>query len=111
MEVLKRAMCPRFHVDRSGIRLLCTYRGSGTEWLRESDVDRTKLGFQSAGMSDETSGVILNPDAIQALETYTIALIKGSAWEDNAQRGLVHRSPTPAVQQSPRVLLALDAIW
>jgi hypothetical protein len=27
LEVIDKAMCPRLHVDRVGIRLLCTYRG------------------------------------------------------------------------------------
>ena len=26
LEILIQAMCPRFHVDNTGIRLLCTYR-------------------------------------------------------------------------------------
>ncbi|MFM1751215.1 MAG: hypothetical protein RL119_177, partial [Actinomycetota bacterium] len=36
IEVLDRAMCPRFHVDRVGLRLLCTYLGPGTEYLDAS---------------------------------------------------------------------------
>ena len=26
-------MCPRFHTDHVGVRLICTYVGPGTEWL------------------------------------------------------------------------------
>ena len=28
--------CRRFHVDRTHLRLLCTYRGPGTEWLTDA---------------------------------------------------------------------------
>jgi hypothetical protein len=30
IHVLADTMCPRFHVDRVPVRLLCTYRGPGT---------------------------------------------------------------------------------
>ena len=36
LEVLSHAMCPKFHIDRTGIRLLCTYLGAATEWLDEA---------------------------------------------------------------------------
>ena len=29
LETISKAMCPRLHLDRVGIRLLCTYRGPG----------------------------------------------------------------------------------
>ena len=32
--------CRRFHIDHTHLRLLCTYRGPGTEWLPEGQVDR-----------------------------------------------------------------------
>ena len=38
-----------------------------------------------------------------------VALLKGSLWQGNAGRGIVHRSP--AVSQPPRILVALDAGW
>ncbi|TVP91991.1 MAG: DUF1826 domain-containing protein, partial [Pseudomonadaceae bacterium] len=34
LRVLDRAMCPRWHVDKVGIRLVTTYHGPGTEWLQ-----------------------------------------------------------------------------
>ena len=30
---LEKPMCPRFHVDRIPVRLLCTYGGPGSQWL------------------------------------------------------------------------------
>ena len=38
-----RAMCPGWHVDRVGIRLVCTYQGPGTQWLGDQNVDRRDL--------------------------------------------------------------------
>jgi hypothetical protein len=111
LEVLNRAMCPRFHVDHTGIRLLCTYRGPGTEWLEDTAADRSKLGPVSAGICDENSGIILNPAGIHRVEPYAITLLKGSRWQGNAGQGIVHRSPAVPADEAPRVVLALDTLW
>ncbi len=111
LEVLHRAMCPRFHVDHTGIRLLCTYRGPGTEWLEDRAADRSKLGPASAGMDDNHSGIILDAAGIHRVEPYSVALLKGSAWQGNTGRGIIHRSPAVSADTSPRVMLALDALW
>lgn len=111
LEVLGRAMCPRFHVDQTGIRLLCTYQGPGTEWLEDGAADRSKLGPVSAGVGDERSGIILDPAGIHHVEPYAIALLKGSGWQGNAGRGIIHRSPALREHAPLRVMLALDALW
>ena len=111
VEVVKVAMCPRFHVDRVGIRLLCTYRGPGTEWLDDRDVDRGLLGRRADGESDESSGLILDPNAVQEVPRFAMALLKGSMWQGNSERGVIHRSPAVTASESPRVLLAIDAFW
>lgn len=86
LEVLGRAMCPRFHVDRVGLRMLVTYRGPATEWLDEDG-------------------------AIGRAMPFDLVLLKGSLWPGNETRGAIHRSPAVPDGQAPRVLLALDAIW
>ena len=111
VEMLSQAMCPRFHVDRTGIRMLCTYRGPGTEWLADHAADRSRLGPLSAGMPDETSGLILDPAAIGSAPPFSIVLLKGSLWQGNAGRGAIHRSPAIPAREIPRILVALDAIW
>lgn len=111
LEVVAGAMCPRFHVDRVGIRMLCTYRGAGTEWLDDGDADRGLLGHRADGASDESSGLILDPKVVQVVPPFAIALLKGSLWQGNAERGIIHRSPVVTVTESPRVLLAIDAFW
>ena len=111
LEVIRRAMCPRFHVDRTGIRLLCTYRGPGTEWLEEGHADRTRMGHGAAGMEDENSGLILSRAGIGQVAPFSIAFLKGELWQGNDHRGAIHRSPAVPEQDAPRVLLALDAVW
>ncbi len=111
LEGLGRSMCPRFHVDHTGIRLLCTYRGPGTEWLEEEAADRARLGLPSVGICDDESGIMLDPAGVRRIEPYAIALLKGSKWQGNAGRGVIHRSPKVSAEAGPRVLLALDALW
>lgn len=111
LEVVGKAMCPRLHVDRVGIRLLCTYRGPGTGWVEDASVDRRFLGAASGGQPDETSGLLLAGHRIEAIAPFAVALLKGSLWQGNGGRGIVHRSPAVAAEQAPRVLLAMDAGW
>ncbi len=111
LEVIERAMCPRFHVDRVGLRMLCTYRGPGTEWLHEASADRSLLGSRAEGVDDERSGLIRDPGGIQAIAPFSVALLKGCLWQGNQGRGLVHRSPGIAPDHSPRALMAIDAVW
>jgi len=110
IEVLNTAMCPKFHVDKTGIRMLCTYQGQGTQWLDDEYADRTKLGMASGKLDDSQSGLILNLQAVHVVPTFAVALLKGSLWQGNHMRGIIHRSPS-VLDNSPRVLLAIDAIW
>lgn len=102
---LDHAMCPKFHFDAVTCRLVCTYGGTGTQWLEDAYVDRRKLGTGSGGLCDEASGLILDPDAVRTMPPYAIGLLKGSRWEGNELHGAVHRSPQIT---SPRLLLTLD---
>lgn len=110
LEVLRKPMCPRFHVDRVGIRMLCTYRGSGTEYLHGACADRNRLGL-AAGVDDAASGLILDAAGIHAMPLHAVTLIKGSAWPGNEKHGAIHRSPAVPAEHMPRIVLALDAIW
>ena len=109
LEVLNAAMCPKFHVDKTGIRLLCTYQGLGTQWLDDQYADRTKLGMASGKLDDGQSGLILNPKGVHEVPVFGIALLKGSLWQGNHMRGIIHRSP-PVSDNKPRVLVAMDAV-
>jgi hypothetical protein len=107
LQVLDRAMCPRFHIDKLGCRLVSTYQGPGTEWLRNSDVNRSKLGAGNMGLSDDASGLYSQAADIQQVNTGDIVLLKGEGWYGNEGLGAVHRSP--AVKQGEkRVVLTMD---
>ncbi len=99
IERLERAMCPRWHRDQTGIRLLCTYRGPGTEWLDDRRLHRLDLGEEATQLRPATG----------CAEAFDIVLLKGSAWPGNAARGAIHRSPVP--DTGTRYLLAIDALW
>jgi hypothetical protein len=111
LEVLHSAMCPRFHVDRTGIRLACAYLGSGTEWIDDRWVDRSRLGLGSNGLSDEASGLFDHRTTVEAAAPFDVVIFKGLLWQGNNERGAIHRSPAVVPGSGPRVLLVIDAVW
>lgn len=108
IRTLDKAMCPKFHVDYVTCRLVCTYGGVGTEWLEEAEIDRSKLGMGSLGLSDAQSGLYQDTNAIQTMPAFAIGLLKGSQWEGNENHGAVHRSPQLSAETPRRLLLTLD---
>ena len=94
--------CRRFHVDRTHLRLLCTYRGPGTEWLTDAQVDRVA---QINGAPND--GIIRFGEPSQ-FEPFWVGVMKGDAYPGNAGHGLVHRSPPIAGSGQTRVLFCLD---
>lgn len=101
LTTLERGMCPRFHVDRVGVRLLCTYAGPATEWLRNTDAARAGLG---------AAGEAQRPGArVQRLERFDVVLLKGEAWSGNEGNGIIHRSPAVPEGQR-RIVLSIDAV-
>lgn len=94
--------CRRFHADRTHLRLLCTYRGPGTQWLRDEQVDRTAL---TSGAPNERIVRVGQP---LPFEPFWVGILKGDAYPGNAGRGLVHRSPPIAGSGQTRVLFCLD---
>lgn len=105
---LDAPMCPRFHTDYVGVRLLTTYCGPGTEWLDEADVDRSRLGHRSGGEPDERSGLLRPGGVVRQVPEAAVALLKGEAWPGNEAHGVVHRSP--AVRGQKRILFSLDVL-
>ena len=105
---LQKPMCPRFHTDFVGLRLLTTYCGVGTEWLEHEQVDRDFLGHRSMDVPDARSGLLRPGAVVQQLPEFAVGLLKGDAWPGNHGRGIVHRSP--AARGEARILLSLDVI-
>lgn len=107
LTVLDRPMCPKFHVDKIPCRLVTTFVGCATQWLENNQINRTKLGAGSLGLTDEESGLFESSNQINQLVAGDVALLKGEGWFDNDGGGLVHRSPALQPSES-RLLLTLD---
>ena len=94
------AMCPGWHIDRTGIRLVSTYHGPGTHWLQNQDADRSNLRenkLQSAPFIEASVSEIV--------------LLKGSLWQENQCYGAIHRSPEVASNSPLRTLVTMDPLW
>lgn len=85
--------CPRFHADSVRMRLLCTYRGAGTEWL-------PLPGGAAAAASLDT------PPAPCRAPSGDVLLFKGE--RARAGAGCIHRSPPQPAGAPPRLVLRLD---
>ncbi|MHC8369382.1 DUF1826 domain-containing protein [Pseudomonas sp. MDT1-85] len=99
LRVLDTAMCPRFHVDHVPVRLITTYAGIGSQWLKEGAMDRRQLGKPDPEPQDDS--------LIQQITSGEVALLKGEKWHGNEGFGLIHRSPQPAPGER-RLILTLD---
>lgn len=89
LDVSSGVMCPQFHLDNVLARLLCTYRGPGTQYVLEFHRE--------------------NPDRITTMNTGAVALFRGSRWVANERSSLLHRSPPAQQESGPRLLLVVDA--
>lgn len=99
LRVLDKAMCPRFHVDHVPLRLISSYAGVGSQWLREGVMARQRLGDPAAEPADEAR--------IERAAAGHVLLAKGEKWIGNEGGGLIHRSPQPP-PGARRLLLTLD---
>jgi Protein of unknown function (DUF1826) len=80
----RAAMCPQFHVDQVACRGVLTLAGTGTQWLREQDVDRP-------GLKPKVDA------SVQQLQLGEFALFKGAQWDSLHVPPIVHRSPCDAL--------------
>jgi hypothetical protein len=99
LRALDKAMCPRFHVDHVPVRLITTYSGMGSQWLREDVMERRQLGRPEAEPVQDS--------LIEQIASGDVALFKGEKWHGNEGFGLIHRSPQPASGER-RLILTLD---
>ena len=94
LETITDDACERFHTDNVRLRLLCTHRGPGTQWLDPKTV---------AHASHDQA---ISATAVRHLERGAVALIRGS--RDPARPGLLHRSPPIAGTGMVRLPLVVD---
>ncbi len=106
---MEAAMCPRLHVDRVTLRLVCTYFGRGTEFVAGERFDRGQLGHAAQHGSRSPSSSLHAHDDVLAAQAGDIVLLKGEGWPGNAGRGAIHRSPS-ASPSAPRLVMTLDPL-
>lgn len=91
LDVACDVMCPKFHIDAVSARLLCTYRGPGTQYVPE-------------GLEDV-------PRRVRQVRTGAVALFRGRLWPGAERTGLLHRSPDPDRKTGgARLLLVIDPL-
>jgi len=89
LDVVNDNACRKFHQDNVAARLLCTYRGQGTE-------------FGACFSGPE-------PDAIQELPPGSAGIFKGRRWPSQIPSVIYHRSPQIGGTGETRLLLVIDA--
>ena len=94
LEVITERMCPKFHVDRVPMRLLCTYVGPGTEWTDANTA--YSVNFEEP----------FDPENISQVPSEGILIFSG-AHGVNSLAPLWHRSPDVLPNQK-RLLLCID---
>ena len=94
LECVSHDACWKFHRDSVEIRLLTTYWGPGTEWVRRVQAEQamqTQKGFKGP---------------IEQLKNGDVAIFKGCG--NSLNRGVVHRSPPISDTGLTRLLLCLN---
>lgn len=91
LDVVDTNACRKFHIDAIYARLICTYRGTGTQY---------GTSFDGA-----------DPKRIFTVSTGAPMIMRGTLWPQNPQSGLLHRSPPIAGTGETRLVLVLDPIF
>ncbi|MFK7751862.1 MAG: DUF1826 domain-containing protein [Sedimentitalea sp.] len=90
LQAVTNNACRKFHIDAITSRLVCTYRGTGTQY-----------GISRNG--DQPSRVFTVP-------TGSPILLRGTLWPEKPASGLLHRSPPIEGTGQTRLVLVLDPI-
>ncbi|AMN52652.1 hypothetical protein ACP90_09715 [Labrenzia sp. CP4] len=88
LDVSDDVMCPKFHLDNVRARLLCTYRGPGTEYVPENVAEETVR--------------------IRQVPLGGVAVFRGRQWSCGERTALLHWSPAATPAGGPRLLLVID---
>lgn len=90
LDVVTTNACRRFHIDAVTARLVCTYRGTGTQY-----------GISADGAE---------PSRIFTVPTGAPILLRGTLWPERPRSGLLHRSPPIEGSGETRLVLVLDPV-
>ena len=91
LDVVTNNACRKFHIDHIVARLICTYRGTGTQYGLTVDGD--------------------DPTHIHTTEAGSPILLRGTLWPEEPSVGLRHRSPPIEGTGETRLVLVLDPIF
>lgn len=91
LDVIRGDACRRFHVDAVRARLICTYRGPGTQY-----------GVARPGAE---------PDRVFSVPRGLPMLLRGSLWPSRAALRVLHRSPPIEGLGKVRLVLVLDPVF
>jgi len=91
LEPITSNACQKFHIDAITARLVCTYRGTGTQYGNSVDG--------------------ADPERIFTVPTGTPILLRGTLWPEQPRASLLHRSPPIEGSGETRLVLVLDPIF
>ena len=90
LEAITGNACSKFHIDAVTTRLVCTYRGPGTQYCFSADD--------------------CNSSNIYDVPTSSPIVMRGTLWPTKDKSGFFHRSPPIEGSGKTRLLLVLDPI-
>ncbi|WP_299410812.1 DUF1826 domain-containing protein [uncultured Roseobacter sp.] len=90
LDVVAHNACRKFHIDAITARLVCTYRGTGTQY-----------GISTDGQ---------DPAQVLTVPTGAPILLRGTLWPTQPASGLLHRSPPIEGTGETRLVLVLDPV-
>ncbi len=108
LSVVTDDKCCKFHTDNVTIRLICTYAGPGTEWIRNEDVVRENLARTDVDPETANRSVLRARDVVHHCAAGDLLLLKGESFDGNQGSGAVHRSPPIAKRALRRLLFTVD---
>ncbi|MEP0963479.1 MAG: DUF1826 domain-containing protein [Roseobacter sp.] len=91
LDLVTSNACRKFHIDALTARLVCTYRGTGTQY-----------GLSADGAE---------PSQVFTVPTGAPILLRGTLWPEKPASGLLHRSPPIEGSGETRLVLVLDPIF
>ncbi|WP_420585012.1 DUF1826 domain-containing protein [Ruegeria sp.] len=91
LDAISTNACRKFHIDAIHSRLICTYRGTGTQY-----------GISTDGK---------DPKRVFTLATGAPMIMRGTLWPQTPPSGLLHRSPPIAGTGETRMVMVLDPIF
>ena len=90
LDVVTTNACRKFHIDAITSRLVCTYKGTGTQY-----------GTSTCGK---------DPKRVFTVQTGSPILLRGTLWPAKPNSGLLHRSPPIEGTGETRLVLVLDPV-